>query len=118
MENERLECEIKVSLRYHSACIDIIRRNYTRCCDIVSFSYSDVGVICYKYILFGGHKFADADPTGSLDSCSGTKNEQKNNQNTVIEDKIRTFSAEVYRVPPHAKPMSKNFAIIFESFPR
>ena len=30
----------------------------------------------------------DSDPTGTLDSCSGTQNEQKNTKNTVIEAEI------------------------------
>ena len=72
--------------------IDIIRRNYTRSYDIQSFSYPDVGVIFEKSILSRSHKLADADPTGTLDSCSVTQNKQKNTQNTVIEVEIRTFS--------------------------
>ena len=31
---------------------------------------------------------ADADPAGTLDSCSGTQNEQKNGQNNVIEAEV------------------------------
>ena len=65
-------------LHYIILCfIDIIRRNYTRSYNIQSFSYPDVGVISDKYILSKSHKFADADPTGTLDPCSGTQNEQK-----------------------------------------
>ena len=45
-----------------------------------------------KCILFRSHKLADADPTDTLDSCSGTQNEQKNTQNTVIEAETRTLS--------------------------
>ena len=71
-----------------------------------------------KSILFRSHKLADADPTGTLDSCSGTKNKQKNTQNNVIEVEVRTLSTEVYRVPSHANPVSKNFAITFDSFTR
>ena len=66
--------------------INIIRINYTRSYDIQSFSYSDVGVIFDKSILSRSHKLADADPTGVLNSCYGTKNEQKNTKNTLIED--------------------------------
>ena len=72
--------------------IDIIHRNYTRSYDIQSFSYPDVGVIFDKFILSRSHKLADADPTGTLDSCYGTQNEQKNTQNNVIESEIRTLS--------------------------
>ena len=72
--------------------IDIIRRNYTRSYNIQSFSYPYVGVIFDKYILSRGQKLADADPTGTLDLCSGTQNEQKNTQNTVIDSEIRILS--------------------------
>ena len=71
--------------------IDIIRRNYTRSYDIQIFFHPDVGVIFEKYILSSCHKLVDADPAGTLDSCYGTKNEQKNTQNTVIEVEIRLF---------------------------
>ena len=71
--------------------IDIIHRNYTRNYDIKSFSYPDVGVVFDQYILSGGHKLVDADPADTLDSCSGTKNEQKNTQNYVIEVEIKTL---------------------------
>ena len=54
--------------------IHIIRRNYTRSYDIQSFSYPYVGVIFDKSILSRSQKLADADPTGTLDSCSGTQN--------------------------------------------
>ena len=63
---------------------DITRRNYTRSYDIHSFSYPDVGAIFDKYILSSSHKLAGADLTGTLDSCSGIQNEQKNTQNYVI----------------------------------
>ena len=72
--------------------IDIMRRNYTRSYDIQSFSYLYVGMIFDKSILSRSRKLADEDPTGTLDSCSGTQNEQKNTQNTVIEAEIRTLS--------------------------
>ena len=49
------------------------------------FLYTDIGVIFEKYILSRSHKLADADPAGTLDSCSGAKNGQKNIQNNVIE---------------------------------
>ena len=42
-----------------------------------------------KHILSRSHKLADAEPAGTLDSRSGTQNEQKNTQNTVIEVEIR-----------------------------
>ena len=45
-----------------------------------------------KSILSRSHKLADADPKCTLDSCSGTQNEQKNTQNNVIEYGIRTLS--------------------------
>ena len=38
-----------------------------------------------KSILSIGHKLADVDPTGILDSYSGTQTEQKSAQKTVIE---------------------------------
>ena len=56
------------------------------------FSYPDVSVIYDQKNLSRSQKLADADPTGNLDSCSATKNEQKNTQNVVIEDKIITLS--------------------------
>ena len=56
------------------------------------FSYPYVGVIFDQNNLSRSQKLADADPTGNLDSCSGTQNEQKNTQNVVIEAKIRTLS--------------------------
>ena len=54
-------------------------------------SYPDVGVIPDESILSRSHKFADVDPALTLDSCSATKNEQKNTQNNVIRVKIITF---------------------------
>ena len=72
--------------------IDIIHRNYARSYDIQSFSYPYVGVVFDKYILSRSHKLADSDHTGTLDSCSGTQNEQKNTQNNMIEAEIRTIS--------------------------
>ena len=56
------------------------------------FSYPYVGVIFDQNNLSRSQKLADADPTGNLESCSGTQNEQKNTQNVVIEAKIRTLS--------------------------
>ena len=73
-ENERLECEIKVLLGYYSAFLDIIRIKYARRYNIQSYSHRDVGVIFDKYILCISHKLVDAEPTGTLDSCSGTQN--------------------------------------------
>ena len=49
-------------------------------------------MILDKSILSSSYKLADADPTDTLDSCSGTQNEQKNTQNNVIEDEIRALS--------------------------
>ena len=72
--------------------IDIIRRTDTISYNIQSFSYPDVGVVFDIYILYISHKLADADPAGTLDQCSGTQNEQKNTQNTLIEVKITTLS--------------------------
>ena len=60
-------------------------KNYTRSYDIQSFSYSDVGVIFDKTILSISHKLLDADPSGTLESWSGTQNELKNKQIDVIE---------------------------------
>ena len=37
------------------------------------FPYPDVRVIFGKSILYRSHKLADADPTGTLDSYSGTQ---------------------------------------------
>ena len=48
-------------------------------------SYLDVGVIVFKYILSSSHNFADADPVGALESCSGAQNDQKKTQNNVLE---------------------------------
>ena len=69
-----------------------MNRNYTRSYNIRRFSYSDVGVIFDKSILSRSHKMADADPAGTLDSCYGTQNEQKNAQNNVIKIESRTLS--------------------------
>ena len=55
------------------------------------FYYPDVGVFFEKSILSSSKKLADADPAGTLDSCSETQNEQKNTQNNVIEVEIRTL---------------------------
>ena len=72
--------------------IDTIHMNYTRSYDIQSFYYPNASVIFDKSILSRSHKLADADPTGTLDSCYGTQNEQKNTQNNVIEAEIITLS--------------------------
>ena len=56
------------------------------------FPCPDIGVIFEKYILSRSHKLAGAEPTGALDSCSGTQNEQKNTQNNLIEVEMRTLS--------------------------
>ena len=72
--------------------ISIICINYTRSYDIQSFYYPDVGVIFDKFILSSSDKLADAYPTGTLYSRSGTQNEQKNTQNNVIEVEIRTLT--------------------------
>ena len=92
MKNERLECKIKVTLGYYST----FYRHYTYKLywklRHPEFFYPDVGVIFYKYILSRSHKLADEDTAGTLDSCYGTQNEQKNIQNTVIEVEIKTLS--------------------------
>ena len=75
-------------------------------------------MIFNKFILSICHKLADADPSGTLDSCYGEGKEQKNKYNNVIEVEIRTLSTEVYRFPSHVNPVSKNFPIMFYSFPR
>ena len=49
------------------------------------FSYPDVDVIFEKYIWSISQNLADADPAGTLNSCSEKKNEQKYTQNNVIE---------------------------------
>ena len=72
--------------------INIIHRNFTRSYNIQSYSYPDVGVISDKSILYRSHKLASVDPGGTLDSCSGTQNEQKNTQNNMGELEIRTLS--------------------------
>ena len=48
-------------------------------------------MIFEKYNLSISHKLADADPAGTLDSFSGTQNEQNNTQDNVIEVEIRTL---------------------------
>ena len=80
--------------------IDIICSNYTKSYDIQRFSYPTVGAIFVKY-LSSSHKLVDADPVGTLDSFSGTQNEQKNTQNNVIEVEIITLSTEVYILTSH-----------------
>ena len=67
--------------------IDTTCRNYTRSYDIHSFTYIYIGAIFERPILYRSLKLADADPAGTLDSCSGTQNEHKNTQNNVIEVK-------------------------------
>ena len=42
------------------------------------FSYPDIGVIFEIYILSRSHNLEDADPAGTLDSCFGKPNGQKN----------------------------------------
>ena len=72
--------------------IDIISIKYTRSYNIQSVSYPDVGMIFDKSILSRCQKLADAYHAGTLESCSRTKNEQKDIQNTVIEVETRTLS--------------------------
>ena len=48
------------------------------------FSYPDIGDIKKINILSISHKLADTDPSGTLDSCFGTKNDQKNTHNNII----------------------------------
>ena len=45
-----------------------------------------------KYILSSSHKLADADPEGTLDSCTGIQNEHRSTQNNLIEVEIKTLS--------------------------
>ena len=56
------------------------------------FSYPAVGVISEYIYSSSSHKLTDVDPAGTLESCSGTKNAQKNPQNNVIEAEIITLS--------------------------
>ena len=65
-----------------------------------------------KSILSRSHKLTDADPTGTLDSCSGAQNKQIHAHNTAIEVETRKLATQVYRVPSHAN-LSNNFAIMF-----
>ena len=44
-----------------------------------------------KSILPSSHKFVDRNPAGTLDSLSGTQNEQKNTHNNLIEVEIITL---------------------------
>ena len=44
------------------------------------------------YVLSIIHKLEGVYPAGTIDSCCGTQNEQKNTQNNVIEVEIRTLS--------------------------
>ena len=64
MQNERLEYETKVSLGYYSLSTSYVERILE---DKISrvFSYPDVCVI-FIYLYFS-HKFADAEPIGTLD---------------------------------------------------
>ena len=66
------------------------------------------------YILSCSRKLEDADPAGTLDSCSGTQNEQKNAQNDIIEEYIRTLSTQFYKFPAHANPVPKDSVIMFD----
>ena len=91
-ENEWLECEIKVSLVYYSAFYQHHTQKLYQKLQYPDFSYPDAGVIFYISILSRSQKLADVYPPGTLDSCSGTQNEQKNTHNTVIESEIRTLS--------------------------
>ena len=69
--------------------INVIRKNYTRSLNIHISPYPDVNVIKKKS---SSQKSVDAAPTGTLDSCSGPQNEQRNTQNNVIGVEIRTVS--------------------------
>ena len=48
------------------------------------FSHLNIDEIFNICILSGSYNLADADPAGTLESCSGTKNEQKNTHNNMI----------------------------------
>ena len=67
MKNDMMECEIKLSLRYHylsSSYVEImLEATISRV-----FSYPHVGVIFEIYILSRSHKLYDADPAVTLDS--------------------------------------------------
>ena len=58
----------------------------------ISSALRYLGVIFEIYILSISTKLVDAEPVGNLDSCSGTKNEQKNTQNNLNEREPRTSS--------------------------
>ena len=55
------------------------------------FSYPTVGVTFENNILSSSHKLKNAEHAGTLKSCSGTKNEQKNTHNNVIEVEIKAL---------------------------
>ena len=57
--------------------VDIICRNYTISYNIRSFLNLSIGMIFEMYILSSRHKLVNADPAGTLESFSGTQNEQK-----------------------------------------
>ena len=58
----------------------------------ISSALRDLGVIFEKSLLSSSTKLVDAYPEGALDSWSGTKNEQKNTENNVIEGETRILS--------------------------
>ena len=72
--------------------IDIIHINYTKRYNIQSFFLPSCRCDFEKSILSSGQKLVDADPEGTLDSCSGTQNEQKTTQNNIFEAETRTLS--------------------------
>ena len=41
--------------------------------------------VCFLREKSRSHKLEDEDPEDTLDSCSGTQNEQKNTHNNIIE---------------------------------
>ena len=91
VKNERLECEIKVPLGYNST---FYRHHVQKIYQKLMYpEFFLPRCRCgFAKKKSGSHKLADADPAGTLDSCSGTQNEQKNTQNNVIEVELRTLS--------------------------
>ena len=67
MKNDMMECEIKLSLRYHYLSSSYVEIMLEATIPRV-FSYPDVDVIFEKYILSISQKLVDADPAGTLNS--------------------------------------------------
>ena len=58
----------------------------------ISSALRDLSVIIKKSILCCSPKFRDKYPAGTLDSLSGTQNEQKNTHDNTIDRETRTLS--------------------------